>query len=632
MTGPAADPWDFSAAPPLRTLADIAALERVPLAERLGGMTSTYDLFRRTATRHGDTIALAFLPHGALDDAPVALTHRALFARITQAANLFHAHGIRPGKAVAYLLPNLIETHLVLWGGEAAGIVCGINYFLEPDHIAGILQAASIEVLVAYSGDDFPIWPKLPRIRAAAPGLRTILRVGPAKDDVPSIDFNAALATQPDDRLVSGRVFAGSDIAAYFHTGGTTGVPKITPLTQFNEIVCAWTHGRLFGFTAADISFCGMPLFHGGGVKMGGLVPLAAGGTVCILGPAGYRNPALLKQFWRLIEKYRCTYFPGPPTVFQALTQSPVDADISSLKFVQVSAAPSPVELFRAFKAHTGHDMHEAYGVTEATLVTCANARGTARLKHGSAGLRIPYVEQKIVALGADGGIARDCAAGEIGSIAVRGPMNFPGYLQPGANKGLWLGGGWLDTGDLGRQDADGYFWITGRQKEIIIRGGHNIDPTLIEEPLYEHPAVALAAAVGKPDIVAGELPVAYVALKPGAAATAAELLDHLRPRIAERAAVPKEIHILRALPLTGVGKIHKLTLRHDAARRAFEDALAPLAAGGIGIAVTVAPHDTFGTLADIAVTAAPADRDAVAARIATALSGYVLRYRIAWM
>jgi fatty-acyl-CoA synthase len=616
----------------IRGIADVEAIERVPLEKRLTA-GSTYELFRQTAAAQGDRLALRYLPTGALDDTPIDVTHRELFARITRTANLFHSLKIAPGKAVAYLLPNLLETHDVLWGGEAAGIVTGINYFLEAEHIAGILNASGAEVLVAYSGDDFPIWPKVPAIRAQVPRLKTILHVGPPRSEIAALDFAVERDRQPGDHLLSGRRFDPQDVAAYFHTGGTTGVPKITPLTHFNETVCALTHTLMFGFTPQDSSFCGMPLFHGGGVKMGGLVPLSAGGTVHILGPAGYRNPAVMKQFWKLIEKYRCTYFPGPPTVFQALTQVPIDADISSLKFVQVSAAPTPVELFRAFKAHTGHDMHEAYGVTESTLVTCGNPRGMARVKHGSAGIRMPYTEQKIVALDAAGKVARDCETDEIGSIVVKAPTNFPGYLQPEANKGLWAGDGFLNTGDLGRQDGDGYFWITGRQKEIIIRGGHNIDPALIEEPLYRHPAVALAAAVGKPDVTAGELPIAFVVLKPGAVVESATLLAYARDHIAERAAVPKEISILSAMPLTGVGKINKLALRYESARMTFEEALAPLRTRGIDLAVSAGPHPTHGTMATVRIlNAAVKNRDAISDEVRRTLSGYAIRHEIRWL
>ncbi len=166
--------------------------------------------------------------------------------------------------------------------------------------------------------------------------------------------------------------------------------------------------------------------------------------------------------------------------------------------------------------------------------------------------------------LDADNQYVRDAETDEIGVIAIRGPNVFSGYLDPAHNKGIWIeraGETWLNTGDLGRQDADGYFWLTGRKKELIIRGGHNIDPKLIEDALQSHPAVALTAAIGSPDAHAGELPVAYVQLKAGAAATEEELLEHAARSIPEKAAIPKRVKIWPSLPTTAVGKLFKPAL-----------------------------------------------------------------------
>ena len=163
-----------------------------------------------------------------------------------------------------------------------------------------------------------------------------------------------------------------------------------------------------------------------------------------------------------------------------------------------------------------------------------------------------------------DNRYVRDAETDEIGVIAIRGPNVFAGYLDPAHNKGIWIeraGETWLNTGDLGRQDADGYFWLTGRKKELIIRGGHNIDPKLIEDALQSHPAVALTAAIGSPDAHAGELPVAYVQLKAGAAVTEAELLEHAARSIPEKAAIPKRVKISPSLPTTAVGKLFKPAL-----------------------------------------------------------------------
>jgi fatty-acyl-CoA synthase len=237
-----------------------------------------------------------------------------------------------------------------------------------------------------------------------------------------------------------------------------------------------------------------------------------------------------------------------------------------------------PTELLRAFEARTGVKILEGYGLTEATCVSSLNPiRGERRV--GSIGLRLPGQQMRPVVLDGDGAFVRDCAEGEVGALVVSGPNVFLGYRDPAQDRGLWIDCGdgrrWLDTGDLGRRDADGYFWLTGRRKELIIRGGHNIDPGAIEEPLHRHPGVQVAAAIGRPDAHAGELPVAYVQPRPGAVVSEAELLEFLRHEIGERAALPKGIRVVSRMPLTAVGKIFKPELRRLEARSALEAALA---------------------------------------------------------
>jgi fatty-acyl-CoA synthase len=183
----------------------------------------------------------------------------------------------------------------------------------------------------------------------------------------------------------------------------------------------------------------------------------------------------------------------------------------------------------------------------------------------------------RIVKMAADGSVERDCAPGEDGMVLVGGPGVAGGYLDPAQDQGAFLPDGFFVTGDLGSIDADGYIKITGRQKDLIIRGGHNIEPRLIEDALLQSPWVAQAAAVGRPDAHAGELPVAYVELHPGAQVTAEELLQYAAERIPERPAVPKELIFLDKLPLTAVGKPIKHLLQVDAAKRAFHEALRDL-------------------------------------------------------
>jgi fatty-acyl-CoA synthase len=199
------------------------------------------------------------------------------------------------------------------------------------------------------------------------------------------------------------------------------------------------------------------------------------------------------------------------------------------------------------------------------------------------------------------GAYVRDAAIGEVGALAIRGPNVFAGYVDPAHEAATWIerdGARWLNTGDLARQDDEGYFWLTGRKKELIIRGGHNIDPKVIEEALAAHPAVALCAAIGRPDAHAGEVPAAYIQLRPGAACSAVELADFAEANIPERAAVPKAIRIIDALPTTAVGKVFKPAL----AMREIEDVVrAEAAAASIELTkVAVAQDATIGMVARI--------------------------------
>jgi fatty-acyl-CoA synthase len=273
----------------------------------------------------------------------------------------------------------------------------------------------------------------------------------------------------------------------------------------------------------------------------------------------------------------------------------------------------------------------EVYGMTETSSVhTMAYSDRPIRL--GSVGHPVPYAKVRIVTLDNDGRFVRDCGPDEIGVVAMAGPGVFSGYLNEVHNKGAFVEPGWVNSGDLGRLDRDGYLWIVGRAKDLVIRGGHNIDPAPIEEAFFGHPAVLLAAVVGLPDAYAGELPIAYVQLKPGAKVQPGELEDWVRERTPERAAVPVEIVLIDTMPLTGVGKVFKPSLRWDAAQRAFSRVLSTLAEQGIRTDVSVGAHGTHGSLATIKAHGVAAGyRDAVAKTIHEKLAPFVTRHEIQW-
>ena len=282
-----------------------------------------------------------------------------------------------------------------------------------------------------------------------------------------------------------------------------------------------------------------LPQFHVGGSIVGGLSPIANGWTVLLPTPLGARNPNVVRDWWSIIERNKVTVGGAVPTSLAAIMNVPRDGhDLSSLKVFVSGGSTVPVELIRRIEGELGVPVVEGYGMTEVHCYSTMNPMHGER-RPGSVGLRLPYTEVRIADVAGDGTIRGDCALGTIGHVLMRGPQVTPGYLDPRHDRGAMLADGWLDFGDLGRLDKDGYLWLTGRSKDLIIRGGHNIDPIVIEEALVRHPAVETAAAVGLPDTYAGEVPIAFVQLKPGAdgdARRAARVLPPGDPRARRRA------------------------------------------------------------------------------------------------
>lgn len=633
----------------IATQADVIAAEERNRSINLPA--STYDMIRQGVALDPDAPALSFFLQTDEHQHPETWTYRELLHKIHQTANFFDQLGARPATVIAYVLPNLPETHFVIWGGQAAGIVCAINPLLEAPAIAELLNAAEATILVTlapFPGTD--LWPKVHEAIQNVPGLRHLVLVnladrvrGPkrlaaialqkreeirrhglagVKGDLPPglrlHDFDRALRRQPKTYLRSNREIAPDDFSSYFCTGGTTGTPKLAMRRHRNEVANAWSAAQFLGGgvgTGKNI-FCGLPLFHVNGVLVTGLLPFSKGAHVILGTPQGYRGDGVVKRFWEIVEYHRINFFSGVPTLYSTLLQVPIGQHrIDSLEYGLCGAAPLPVEVFRTFQERTGLKILEGYGLTEGTCVSSVNPPlGERRL--GSIGLRIPGQLMKAVLLDEQGHYLRDCRAGEVGAIAISGPNVFAGYKIPEQNRGIWIDCGdgrqWLNTGDLGQQDEDGYFWLTGRKKELIIRGGHNIDPAAIEEPLHRHPAVQIAAAVGRPDAHAGELPVAYVQLKAGASASEEELMDFARREISERAAQPRHIRIVEEIPLTPVGKIFKPDLKQREIRDAL---LTALRETGIDVAELVIRNDKSRGLT-VAVMLGEAAAEAEAARV----------------
>ena len=613
---------------PLRNLADIERMERVPFEARARPLSS-FGLIRRGARLDPTKTALHVLRNGDPAQSIARVSYEDFLGNIICAANLFRSMGVGEDNAVMLMLPNLAETHYALWGAQVAGIGFSVNWMLEASQLNALVTAAKAKVLIALGpADGFGIWDKAQRIADDSDQIEHLIQVSAlGQADPDALDFAAALKEQPNT-LTFKRAIRPDDTAIYLHTGGTTGAPKLARLKLKGMAYQRWANSSMKGLCRCDVVFGAGPLFHAGGICVDSLPCFANGMTMVIPDPSGFRNKAVIRNYWKLVEHFGITFLNGVPTVQMALMQNPpLGEDISSLRSYGGSGSGAlPAELGRTIENVTGTRVLVTYGATEFTCnISMAPRDGDPR--YGSSGIRWPYCQIRTVQLGADGNILRDCETDEIGAIVVKGPSIIDGYLSATDTASLFTDDGWLNNGDLGRIDKDGYLWVTGRAKDVIIRGGHNIDPRVIEEALLSHAGVALAAAVGKPDAYAGELPVAYVQLAPGANAGADEIADHVRRVIAERAGNPVEIWFMDALPQTAVGKIYKPALRLDAARRAFEAALAPLATS---IDVDVAAHPVHGTLA--IVTAPAAERATLESEIDAILGAYAIAHEIEWV
>ncbi|RJQ80621.1 MAG: acyl-CoA synthetase [Desulfobacteraceae bacterium] len=613
----------------IRNLADIQAIERIHLSERFHEK-STYELIGRGAAINPDAIAMSFLIDGNAFQKPQQVTYRQFIAKIRQTANMLADMGVGPTDVVTYLLPNLPQTHFVLWGAETAGIANPINPMLEAGTIKEICQAAGTKVLVALG--DFPgsdIWPKVESIRKSIPTLKAVIRVmGPSDAAEGIYGYEETVERYDADRLTFDRRIHPDDIASLYHTGGTTGRPKLARRSHFNEVALTWDLGAATGLKPGEAVMVGLPLFHCNGTCVTGLLPFALGGQVVILSPSGYRNPSIMVNFYKIVEHFRPVFFSCVPTVLSVLLDIPVGgADISSLRYLVCGAAPLSVELFRRFEAHSGMKILEGYGLTEATCASCVNPKDGER-KIGSIGLRLPYQQVKIMIIDSEGRYVRDAGIDEIGVVCISGPTTFKGYVEEIHNRRIWVKDGWFNTGDMGRMDKDGFFWLTGRMKELIIRGGHNIDPATIEEPLYKMAGIKMAAAVGRPDAHAGEVPVAYVELSGESGLKESDILEWARTHIGERAAVPKEVIVVDHIPLTAVGKIFKPALRWDATRRIYAKELEALGSLVTSVAIEVGEDRVHGTNAVIRIQAAQgADAGRIEQRVAELLALYTVHY-----
>ncbi len=580
---------------PFANVKDVEKLvKEMPYSKRVKHKT-VYQQLEATAKKFPDNPAVSYQITSGPKDKNFTLSWSDVLGRVNQCANYFRSIGIGENDVVAYLLPTTHETLITMLGGMTAGIVAPINPTLEPEKITALLQQLNAKAVVTIKG--FPktnVGQLTADALKDAPSVKTLVEIdllphlsGAKKVIVPLIrpkikaehkaeivDFNAALESQPADKLTF-KENLKDRICAYFHTGGTTGLPKFAQHRHSGVLYQGWLGNTLL-MDETDCMICPMPLFHVFAAYPAWTSCMASGTHMVMPTPAGYRGDGVFDNFWKLVERYKATFIITVPTATAKLMQVPVNADISTLKNAFCGSAPLPVELFKRFQEVTGVEIVEGYGMTEATcLISCNPVDGERKI--GSVGIALPYTDVKIMKYEDETGKgAKECKADEVGEICVYNPGVIVGntYTDPDKNKDLFVKKNFMRTGDLGRIDKDGYIWITGRAKDIIIRGGHNIDPATIEEALAEHEQVAFAGAIGQPDAHAGELPCAYVELIEGADVSPDELMAFANERIGDPTARPKYLEIVDELPKTAVGKVFKPELRALAITRVYGEAL----------------------------------------------------------
>jgi fatty-acyl-CoA synthase len=565
----------------------------MPITERLDVKT-VYQRLCQTRDIHGERPAVSFQLKSGNKDKNITLTYNQLTDRVAQTANLFRSLGVGPDDVVAYLLPTSHETLITLMAGMTAGIVAPINPTLSADHISALLKEVNAKVLVTLK--PFPktqvaqlahtavqnaqcvetvveidLLPhvSLP-LNLLVPLLRPKLNI---EHNAKIIEFN--LETSKQNKKLNFTEKDNDPYCAYFHTGGTTGMPKIVQHRHSGALYNGWLGSEIL-MDEYDVIICPMPLFHVFAAYPAWLCVMSAGSHMVMPTPAGYRGDGVFKNFWKLVERYKGTFVITVPTAAAALMNHPVNADISSLKNIFCGSAPMPTKLFEKFQKETGVSIIEGYGMTEATcLVSCNPPDGERKI--GSVGLPLPYTDVKILGINRNDEIVKECKSEEPGEVCINNPGIVVGstYTDPYKNKSLYVNEKFLRTGDIGYLDEDGYLWLTGRAKDVIMRGGHNIDPLIIEEVLAGHPSVSLTGAIGQPDIYAGELPCAYVELISGSETSVEELMDYAQKNVSDHTACPKYIEILKEMPKTAIGKVFKPDLRRLAIIRTFNEALA---------------------------------------------------------
>jgi long-chain acyl-CoA synthetase len=469
-------------------------------------------------------------------------TYAEFDAAVNRTCDTLAAHGVGRGDVVCLLLPNSAEYVIAYFACFKTGALAGpVNSLLKPDEAAYVVGNSDAKLLLYHS-----------QFRDTATRMRTeVASLTAALEFDDAAAANETCAAPPADswrELALGL----SDEAIIIYTSGTTGRPKGCLLTHGNLLANARQIVRWLRFTPADRLLSVMPLFHMNAVMVTTVAAMYAGGASVV-------SPRFsASRFWQTVSDYEVTSFGSVATMLSMLLATypegvPAGLRREQLRFALCGSAPVPAEILRRFEETFGCLVIEGYGLSESTVRATFNPPD-ARRRPGSCGQSIGC---EIKVFGED---EREVEGGELGEIVLRGENIFKGYYKNEAATAEAFRGGWFHTGDIGYRDADDYLYIADRKSDMIIRGGENIYPREIDELLYAHPAVASAAAVGVPDELYGEEVAAFVVLKEGHQASAVELIEFCRARLADFKC-PKTVRFLDELPKGPTGKLLKREL-----------------------------------------------------------------------
>jgi long-chain acyl-CoA synthetase len=516
-------------------------------------------------------------------------------------ANFLIDRGIRKGDRVAIFLPNLAHYPVVYFGIVKAGAVCvtcnplytagELNYQLKDAGVRALfcmdhpqfypvtveaVKGTAVETVVICSVKSI-----LPPVKAFIGGL--LGKIPKAGAHAPGHLFFDQVVKKASPRAPAVAIAPAEDLAVIIYTGGTTGVPKGAALTHANLVfdvmaLDQWmrfpqeTGGRAEQMRRGGFHcFLGvLPLYHSFGQTINMLWScLTASRLVCIPDPRAGKPP--FTEVLKAVEDNKATILAAVPTIFVAFNNHPLldKFDLTSIMGCGSGGAPMPVEVAKTFEAKTGSVIFECYGLSETAPLATGNPSDKQNRRFGSVGFPISNTDVKVLDL-VDG--TAELPRGEDGEIAISGPQVMPGYWnKPAENAAVFrdIGGRrYFLTGDIGHVDEDGYIVITDRKKDMIIVGGFNCYPREVEEVLYTHPKVALAAVVGIPDPQSGEAVKAFIQLTPGATATEEDIIDFCRERLAGYKR-PRSVEFRETLPTSVIGKVLRRVLRDEALGKA---------------------------------------------------------------